>query len=57
MRSLGLNPSEQAAIDIPNHISRNGLIFFADFCQLVLDWLREDARGEEEFRQEMFRVS
>ena len=57
MRSLGLNPSEQAAIDIPNHISRNGLIFFADFCQLVLDWLREDSRGEEEFRQEMFRVS
>ena len=56
MRSLGLNPSEQAVIDIPNHISRRGLIHFVDFCQLVLDWFREDARGEEEFRQSMFRV-
>ena len=56
MKSLGLNPSEQAVIDIPNHIGKNGLIYFADFCQLVLDWFREDAMGEEEFRQSMFRV-
>ena len=56
MKSLGLNPSEQAVIDIPNHIGRNGLIYFADFCQLVLDWLREDASQEEAFRQAMFRV-
>ena len=56
MKSLGLNPSEQAVIDIPNHIGRNGLIYFADFCQLVLDWFREDASQEEAFRQAMFRV-
>lgn len=57
MKSLGLNPSEQAVIDIPNHIGKNGLIYFADFCQLVLDWFREDASQEEAFRQAMFRVS
>ena len=56
MKSLGLNPSEQAVIDIPNHIGRNGLIYFADFCQLVLDWFREDGNQEEAFRQAMFRV-
>ena len=56
MKSLGLNPSEQAVIDIPNHIGRNGLIYFADFCQLVLDWFREDSKQEEAFRQAMFRV-
>ena len=56
MKSLGLNPSEQAVIDIPNHIGKNGLIYFADFCQLVLDWFREDTGQEEAFRQAMFRV-
>ena len=56
MKSLGLNPSEQAVIDIPNHIGRNGLIYFADFCQLVLDWFREDGKQEEAFREAMFRV-
>ena len=56
MKSLGLNPSEQAVIDIPNHIGRNGLIYFADFCQLVLDWFRDDLGQEEAFRQAMFRV-
>ena len=56
MKSLGLNPSEQAVIDIPNHIGRNGLIYFSDFCQLVLDWLREDASQEEAFRQAMLKI-
>ena len=36
MRSLGLNPSEQEVIDIPNYIMKKGFIYFSDFCQLVL---------------------
>ena len=36
--------------------SRNGLIFFPDFCQLVLERLREDRYAEEDFRRFMFKV-
>ena len=56
MRSLGLNPSEQEVIDIPNYITRKGLIFFSDFCKLVLSWFREEPSQEEHFKQNMFRV-
>ena len=56
MRSLGLNPSEQEVIDIPNYITRKGLIFFTDFCQLVLKWFRDDPSEQEYFQQYMFRV-
>ena len=45
-------------VDIPNRIGKNGLIYFPDFCQLVLDQIREDEKnGEEDFRRNMFKVS
>ena len=41
-------------VDIPNRIGKNGLIYFPDFCQLVLDQIREDEKnGEEDFRRNM----
>ena len=44
-------------MDIPNRIGKNGLIYFPDFCQLVLDQIREDEKnGEEDFRRNMFKV-
>ena len=56
MRSLGLNPNEQEVIDIPNYITRRGLIYFNDFCQMILKWFRDDVSQEEHFKQLMFRV-
>ena len=53
---IGLNPSDQDMVDIPNRIAKNGLIYFPEFCQLVLENLREDRIGEEEFRRNMFKV-
>ena len=52
--SLGLNIMEQEVIDMTNTIARNGLIFFPDFCQIVLKKFRED--DEEQFAQVMFKV-
>ena len=43
-------------MDIPNKISKRGLIYFPDFCQLVLEKFRGDAVEEEIFRQNMFKV-
>lgn len=57
LRLTGLNPSDQDMVDIPNRIGKNGLIYFPDFCQLVLDQIREDEKnGEEDFRRNMFKV-
>ena len=53
--SLGLNIMEQEVIDLTNTLSRNGLVFFPDFCQLALRKLRED--DEEMFAEIMFKVS
>ena len=54
MKMLGLNPMEQEIVDLTNTISRNGLIYFPDFCKIVLKrWREED---EEVFRQNMFKV-
>merc|ERR1719195_2519514 len=36
MKALGLNPGEQEMIDMTNEVSVNGLIYFPDFCKLVL---------------------
>ena len=33
MKRLGLNPSDQEMVDIPNRIAKNGLIYFPDFCK------------------------
>lgn len=58
LNGSGLNPSDQDMVDIPNRIGKNGLIYFPDFCQLVLDQIREDEKnGEEDFRRNMFKVS
>lgn len=54
MKMLGLNPMEQEIIDLTNKISRNGFIYFPEFCQVVLERLRED--DEELFRQNMFKM-
>lgn len=43
-------------VDIPNRIARNGLIYFPEFCQLVLDNLRQDKQAEEDFKRSMFKV-
>ena len=87
MKMLGLNPSEQEVVDIPNiiarynyelglsykfgsscnqlcpdhafwnpYVVRNGLIYFPEFCQLVLKWFRKDELQEEDFRENMFKV-
>ena len=53
---LGLNPSDQEMVDIPNRIARNGLIYFPEFCQLVLENLRQDRQAEEDFKRNMFKV-
>ena len=54
MKMLGLNPMEQEIVDLTNTISKNGLIYFPDFCRIVLKgWRSQD---EELFRQNMFKV-
>ena len=35
---------------------RKGLIYFPDFCQIVLERFRENEAEEEEFRKSMFKV-
>ena len=41
-------------IDLTNTVARNGLIFFPEFCDIVLQRFRED--DEEQFAQIMFKV-
>ena len=36
MKALGLNPGEQEMIDMTNEVSVNGLIYYPEFCKLVL---------------------
>ena len=52
--SLGVNMMEQEVIDLTNTISKNGLVFFPDFCQFALKKLREE--DDELFAQDMFKV-
>ena len=53
---LGLNPSDQELLDIPNTIAKNGLIYYPDFCQLCLEYFRQEPDEEEDFRRNMFKV-
>ena len=46
---------EQEIVDLTNEVARNGLIFFPEFCEVVLARFR--AEDEEEFRQNMFKVN
>ena len=55
MKMLGLNPMEQDIMDLCNTVPRNGLIYFPDFCKIVLKRWREE--NEVVFRQAMFKVS
>lgn len=54
MKMLGLNPMEQDIMDLCNTVPKNGLIYFPDFCNIVLKRWREE--NEEVFRQNMFKV-
>ena len=44
---LGLNPTEQEVVDIPNEIAKSGHIYFPEFCKLVLDRFRQIIKGIE----------
>ena len=52
--SLGLNMMEQEVTDMTNTIARDGLVFFPDFCKVVLNKYREE--DQEQFSQIMFKV-
>ena len=54
MKSLGLNPGEQEMIDMTNEVANNGLVYFPDFCKLVLRKYREDSK--ELLNQAFFKV-
>ena len=41
-------------IDMTNTVARNGLVFFPEFCDVVLRKFRED--NEKEFAEVMFKV-
>ena len=45
MKALGLNPGEQEMIDMTNEVNNNGLIYYPDFCKLVLRKYREENKG------------
>lgn len=54
MKALGLNPGEQEMIDMTNEVSVNGLIYYPEFCKLVLRKYREENR--ETLNQALFKV-
>ena len=54
MKALGLNPGEQEMIDMTNEVAINGLVYFPDFCKLVLRKYREDSK--ELLNQTFFKV-
>ena len=49
MKMLGLNPMEQEIVDLTNEITRNGFIYFPEFCSIVFKKMRED---DEEVKTE-----
>ena len=55
MKALGLNPGEQEMIDMTNEVAVNGLVYFPDFCKLVLRKYREDSK--ELLNQTFFKVN
>ena len=56
MLSVGLNPSDQECVDIPNEYARKGLIYFPDFCDVILERYRLSEEEEEDFVKYMFKV-
>ena len=57
MLMLGLNPSDQECVDIPNEFARKGLLYFPDFCDVVLERFRPSKEEEEDFYQHVFKVN
>ena len=55
MRLQGVNLDYK--INLGSINCRKGLIYFPDFCQLVLERFRESESEEEDFFQTMFKVS
>ena len=55
MEMLGLNPDEQDVVDIPNEVARKGLIYFPDFCQIILERMRSSEEEEEDFKHTVFK--
>ena len=55
MKSLGLSPAEQETIDMTNEVGNNGLVYFPDFCKIVLRKYRED--DKELLNQALFKVN
>jgi len=53
MKTVGMNPTEQEIIDMSNEVEKKGVIYFEDFCKLVLRKYREE--DEEEFIKIMFK--
>ena len=45
---------EQEVIDMTNAIARDGLVFFPEFCAVVLKKFREE--DEDQFAQILFKV-
>ena len=54
LKCLGLNTMEQEIMDLSNNVSKDGLIYFPDFCDIVLKRFKEE--DEEEFAKIMFKV-
>jgi len=54
MKALGLNPGEQEIVDMTNEVARDGLVYFPDFCKIVLRKYREDSK--ELLNQALFKV-
>ena len=54
MKALGLNPAEQETIDMTNEVGCNGLVYFPDFCKIVLRKYREE--DKELLNQALFKV-
>lgn len=54
LKALGLNPGEQEVIDITNEVAQNGLVYFPDFCRIVLRKFREE--NQDLFNQQLFKV-
>jgi len=53
-KALGLNPAEQETIDMTNEVGSNGLVYFPDFCKIVLRKYREEDR--ETLNQTLFKA-
>merc|ERR1719347_697261 len=53
MKSVVINPSEQELLDMINEAEKKGVIYFKDFCTLILRKFREE--DEDEFVKVMFK--